>query len=826
MMHPRLSLRRGPSTHRAIGRSSWLAPLAAVAAAALAGGAGLGCSGSQSQVVPHLPGDGADHTAPPRAGGHADDPWAGHDLLQPPRPAAPHPLALPQIERFTLRSGLPVLAITSDAAPTFFAQLAIKAGREDEPRDKVGLASFVASMMTHGVRGMSGDKLTAAMDKAGAQLSANASYEATLVTCHGPASSATPCLRAMADMASAPSFPAAAINDVRLELDASARQAHADPGQLANLHFQNALWGEGHVRGWPISEDSIGAITRADLMAWQRTWFKPNNAVLVVVSPQPRAALQRTLERNLGRWRGHVTGAVKTSSHPPPLTGLRIRLVDVPGLAQAQIRIGGFGVSHRDPDFFAATVVNQVLGGASSSSRLSRAMHAGFGDKVAVSTSFDRNLERGAFVAAAAAPADKAVAVARTMMAQIGKMSAEGPTDREVGGALVTLVGGYETRLESPQEIASAVLAAALHGLPPTYVRDFGVELGEVSGQAARASAARWLDGKNLVVVIAGDARRIEPQLKEAGFTYDKLSASDPVAKYQRDALAKKRAAPVDPRKAAAARAVLDAALAAKGGAARLRAVKTFSWKGKAELNLPGGKVQAQVEKRFVAPDKLRLDMTLSMNGQTLTITTVLDGNKGWAEETRGNQSRAMDFPPSEVEAGQGQIWRDQDFVLLRHREKGTRVELLDDVNIDGVPQRAVRLTSADGKHSVVLYIDKKSHHLRGMKYTEEGVSAEERYGDYQNQSGLSVAHSRTTKSAQTDLSTRVTQVKVNAPIDAAIFVKPKAAAPAAPAGGAPAKPPAGTLLPGGAPAPGGGKAPGKSGVHGAGLPRPHGPKK
>lgn len=815
-----------PSIRRSrprLGGASRLGAAAALAAmAALASGAG--CSGGQSQVVPHLPGDGADHTAPPRAGGHGDDPWAGHTLIQPPGPATPHPLSLPQVERFTLRSGLPVLAITSDTAPTFFAQLAIKAGRKDEPRDKVGLANFVASMMTRGVRGMSGDKLTATMEKAGAQLSANASYEATLVTCHGPASGANACLRAVADMASAPSFPAAAINDVRQELDAAARQAHADPGQLANLHFQNALWGEGHVRGWPISEDSIGAITRADLVAWQRAWFSPDNAVLVVVSPEPRAALQRTLERTLGRWRARRRHQAQSSSHAPPaLTGLRIRLVDVPGLAQAQIRIGGFGVSHRDPDFFAATVVNQILGGVGGPSRLARALHAAFGDQVAASTSFDRNLERGAFVAAAAAPADKAVAVARTMMAQIGKMSAEGPTDREVAGAVVTLVGGYETRLESPQQIASAVLAAALHGLPPTYVRDFGVELGEVSGQAARASAARWLDGKNLVVVIAGDARRIEPQLKEAGFTYDKLSRTDPVAKYQRDALAKKRAAPVDPRRAAAARALLDAALAAKGGAARLRAVKTFSWKGKAALNLPGGKVQAQVQKRFMAPDRLRLDMTLSMNGQTLTITTVLDGNKGWAQETRGGQSRAMDFPPGEVEAGHGQIWRDQDFVLLRHKEKGTRIEPQDDVNIDGVPQSAVRLTSADGKHSVVLYIDKKSHHLSGMKYTEEGVTAEERYSDYKKEGGLSVARHRTTKSAQTDLDTHVTEVKVNGPVDRSIFVKPATSAPASPA--APVKPPAGTVLPGGAPAPGG-KAPHKPGLHGAGLPRPHGTQK
>src|SRR5688500_8255652 len=166
----------------------------------------------------------------------------------------------------------------------------------------------------------------------------------------------------------------------------------------------------------------------------------------------------------------------------------------------------------------------------------------------------------------------------------------------------------------------------------------------------------------------------------EAGLKYDRVAAD--LGAGGGGGKVAEPAKPASPKAEAAARAVLEAALAAKGGADKLAAVKTLSWKGKATLNLPNGKVPAQVEKRFVAPDKLRLDMLIEMGGAKMSITTALAGDVGWAQERRPDGSRTIEFPRSEVEAGKAQIWRDQDFVLLRHREKGTTIAPLDDVDL------------------------------------------------------------------------------------------------------------------------------------------------
>ena len=753
---------------------------------ALAALATAACGAGQRDVVPHLPGDGDANTAQPKSGqeGAADDWWAGRTLIAPPPAAAPAPLPMPPIQRFALKNGLTVIAVESTDAPTVQVQLAVKGGRQSEPRDKVGLSSFVASMLTRGARGRSEAQLTAALEQVGAQLTSNASYETLIINCHAPAAGRGTCLDSMAGMAIAPSFPAAAVAEVRKQLSGAARQSRMDPTQLTNLQFQNALWGEENGRGWAMSEKSIAAIQRADLVAWHKGQFTPKNAVLLVVGP-PAAQAKAAVERSFGGWQGPAP----RPPAPPPvpqLRGLKIRLVDAPGLAQAHVRVGRTGLAHRDADFAAASVVNHVLGGGDSS-RISRAVRKGFAGRAAASSSFDRNLDIGAFVAAGVASPPEAVALMRVLIDQITAMASDGPSASEVKAAITELSGGYQTRLESTGEIGSALLAAELHGFDAAYVRDFGITVGKVTAGAARSSAARWLDGKNLVVVVTGNAQVIEPQLMEAGLKYDRVAADLGGAAGSGAGTVAEQTKPASPKAEAAARAVLEAALTAKGGADKVAAVKTLSWKGKATLNLPNGKVPAQVEKRFVAPDKLRLDMLIEMGGAKMSITTALAGDVGWAQERRPDGSRTIEFPASEVQAGKAQIWRDQDFVLLRHREKGTTVAPLDDVELAGSKHHAIRVTAADGK-SVVLLIDKKTKRLGGMTYEEQGVSAEEQFGNYKAVSGVQVAQSRKTKSAQVDLDTTVTDIKVNVPIDVAIYKKPADAKP--PAGKKPPPPP------------------------------------
>lgn len=726
----------------------------------------VACGGTRAtETIPSLPGDGNRNTARPVAHRDAkgDGPWADESkLIKVPDTGPAQPLELPESERLQLKNGLVVILVPSKAAPAVSFQLAVRAGREHVSRDKVGVARLAALALAHGTRSRSAKAIQKTLETAGANLDASASYEAALLSCDTGTDSASTCLDLLADITINPTFPAAEVAALEKDVKESVRRRIRDGAKLADAHLQNLLWGAGHPRGWPASERTIGAISRADLVAWHRRWYHPNNAVLAVAGDFDAAALKKRIERSFGRWARARLPETKVPA-APDLSGISIRLIDKPDQEGADIRVGRFGVGHRDPAFFAATLVNQVLGGGPGS-RLARAA-----DGAAVRSQLDRNLHPGALVVSAAAKTDDAVATIRSIRDAMSELASSGPSAAEVAAAGIEVAGEYATHLRSSADVAGALLAAELHGLPAQYVERYPVKARGVSVAQATAAAKSLLRPDRLAVVVVGPARRIAKQLDAAGWKYEVLGFVDPVGSWERDAAKTE------------ARKILDDALAAKGGAKLLSKLRTFHWKGKATLaQRNGGSTTAAVEKRYKAPGRLRLDMDLKdAGGNQVKLVTVMTGNAGWAQRVMGGKSQSVEFPQAEVQAGKSQIWRDQDLVLLRHRDKGTKVVLVDELEVSGAPSYAVRITSADNKNTVVLYIDKKTKLLRGMTYQERTpqgrpLVTEERYSDYRSVSGLKMAHRRTTKSAQLDLTTKLDWVKINVPIDDGLFVKPK----------------------------------------------------
>lgn len=731
---------------------------AVIAALALAG-----CGGSQViDVVPTLPGTGDANTdrpvAPrPEEPDQAAGPWADASKLIPiPEPQPARPLSLPEIEEVELPNGLTVVMVPDATAPVVSFQVAVRAGRQLAPRDKVGLARLSAIMLAKGTRSRSAAALADQIETAGGTISADASYEATLVSCNILSLKTRICIDLLADMITAPTFPASELEKAKAELKANVAQRIESGSQLSADHFQNQLWGD-HPRGWPLSVRTVSAITRNDVVAWHRKYFVPGNTILAVAGNFEPKALRAKLSARFGRW-AKRSAPKATAPETPALSGIKIRLVDKPDQKRADLRVGRIGIGHLDPAFFPAVVANHIFGGATGS-RLDLALEAD------VLSQIDRNLATGSVVVSAATTPDAVVATIRTIRAQMASFAKGGPTEDELVRAGQQLAGGYAVRFQSATDIAGAILAARLHGLGADYVKGYPVSVRSVTAARVQQAAARLFGGDDLAVVIVGPAKVIGRQLKSAGWSFETVRFVDPIAPWEREGLEK------------VARKILDDALAAKGGASKLSKLKSFYWSGTAALRQAQGNMSAAVTKRYKAPSRLRLDMDIKAAG--VKLVTVMAGNTGWAQQVTKEGKRAIDFPKAEVEAGKAQIWRDQDLVLLRHREPRASVVLVDETKVDGKPTSAVRVTSPDNKYSVVLLIDKASKLLVGMSYQERApngqmLRTEERYSDYRKVGGIQIAHKRTTRSAQIDLTTTLSKVELNKPIDDKLFIKPR----------------------------------------------------
>jgi zinc protease len=733
-------------------------------------------------AIPKLPGDGDANVAKPPATptkSAEDDPWVGKtDLITPPAPKKPAKVELPKLEEFKLSNGLTVFVIVTDRLPVVSMQLAVRAGRMQEPRARLGVAEATADMLVKGTKRRNAVALAKSIDFVGGTISADATFEASLLSCSVLAKDLKTCMELVPEMVTQPSFPDEELAKVKQSMVGSVRQRLDDAATLASAHVQNLLWGDNHIRGWLNSEASVDALHRDDLVAWHKTWFVPNNALLVVSGAVDPKKLKGELESAFGGWKKAAVPPVP-SYKEPGLSGIRIRLVDKPDQTQTHIRIGQFGIKHDDPRFFDTLVWNHVLGSGDFTSRFMKVVRVNGGKVYGAGSSFDRNVDRGSYVVSTFTRNSEAVATAKLLIGEIAKMAQEGPTQQEVDTAIANIAGGYGMRFQAASDLGASLIAAELHGFGVEYLQNYPIAVGGVDAASAKRAAAEILNPRDYVVVLVGAAKDLEPQLKKEGWRYEKVSYTDAITQET-----KAPEAPVDAKSVKAARDLVDAALAAKGGKAKIEALKGLRMTAKGTTTVPGPKgpvpLPVEIERILVIPDKMRIDANIHAPGQDLKVIVSVNGKTGWqSQPDQSGKNQVVDLKPEDLGTVDFERWREPELILLKAADPKAKIVPAPDENIDGKPQSVVRIGAPIADLDVALYFDKKTKLLTRMAYSDldqKGTkhTQTDDFADYRDVSGIKVAYKRvsTTQGRVTQL--ELGKVELDPKIDDSAFAKPK----------------------------------------------------
>lgn len=730
---------------------------------------------------PTLPGEGNEHTAKPpevapKKGG--DDPWANAKLLPTQKPVPQPAVVVPAIDTFKLANGLTVLAVENHRLPIVSMQLAVRAGRAQEPRARLGVSEMAADTIVKGTTKRDAAALARAVDAASGTLGVEATFEATLLTCVTMQRASGMCLDVLPDLVENPTFPIKEVDAVRDKLMAGIRSRGEDAATMASLHVQNLLWGNDHVRGWINDEQSISSLRRDDLVTWHKTWFVPGNATLVVTGDVDKKKLKAELERAFGGWK--KAPVPPSPTYPEPgLSGSRIRIVDRPGATQTQIRIAQFGIAHDDKRFYDTLVWNGVLGGGSAS-RLGKAVREASkeGRSYAASSSFDRNIDKGTFMVSGFARTTEALAITKVMLGEIAKMHADGPSEAEANAAVANLAGGYAMRFQTMQDLGSAVLSASLHGYGRDYLAAYPVEVGKVTAASARAAASAILDPKAYVLVLVGDAKDLEPQLQREGWHYEKVSISAPVTQPL-----PQQPQQVDPKAIEATKKVIADALAVKGGKAKLAAIKTIRWEATGTTAVGPQSVPVKIERTFVVPDKIRIDAELTLpNPQHTKVPVIVsvDGTKGWqlGPNQQTGKSDLVDIAPQDVAPIEFERWREPELILVKAADPKSVVKPEPDEDINGRPHFVFELESPFNGLGVSVYIDKGTKLVTRISYTDGKITNVDEFANYKAVSGIQIAHHRVQSAGGRVTTLDLTKYELDAPVPADKFAKPAAPPP------------------------------------------------
>ena len=417
------------------------------------------------------------------------------------------------IERWVLASGAEVYLVPSPAIPMLDVQIDFDAGSRRDPPAQAGLAGLMAAMSAKGV--LAGGPAEPALDEnalseawadLGASFGASAGGDRlsfSLRTLSYP-----DLLERAAQLAARqlgqPAFPDAVWQSERERLKASLREANTRPATLAARAYNRAVYGS-HAYGQELTEATLAAIGVADMQALQRTLLPCRARVtLVGAVTRPQAdALARTL---LARLPSGPAGGCPPLAPVPEVAALtqptEQRIVF--DSAQAHVLFGQPGFTRADPDFFALTVGNYVLGGGGFVSRLTTEVREKRGLTYSVYSYFSPGLHAGAFTVGLQTRPDQAAAALQLARDVVARFVAEGPTEVELRAAKDNLVGGFALRIDTNRKLLDNVANIAAHRLPLDYLDTWTQQVEQVTVAQVRAAFARKLQPARMATVVLG----------------------------------------------------------------------------------------------------------------------------------------------------------------------------------------------------------------------------------------------------------------------------------------------------------------------------------
>ena len=433
----------------------------------------------------------------------------------PPRLGAAPAVTPPVPVQRQLANGMKVLYVRQPELPVVSAALVVRgAGTTEDPSTLPGLASFTASMLDEGAAGKSALQIADALDLLGASLSTGANWDAATANLYVLKKNFPAALGILADVVLRPDFNPSDLQRVRDERITNLTRAKDEPTAIAGNAFASLVYGARHPYGRFATVEATRTLDRDRVTAFHHAAYRPENATLILVGDVDPAALQPAVERAFGAWR--ATGAAPTlegSLDAPQIGTTTIYLVDKPGAAQSEIRIGHPGVARNTPDYFALQVLNTLLGGAFTS-RLNQNLRETHGWTYGARSGFSMRQGAGPFTAQAGVVTAKTDSSLVEFFKELNRIRTEPIPAEELEKAKRYLALSFPQSLETTQDVTGNLASLVTYGIDPSWLGSYVQGVMAVSADDVRRAADRYVRPGNSVVVVVGDRSKIEAGIR------------------------------------------------------------------------------------------------------------------------------------------------------------------------------------------------------------------------------------------------------------------------------------------------------------------------
>ena len=431
----------------------------------------------------------------------------------PPAPEQPRNFTLPAKQQFTLPNGMKVTMVPFGAIPKVDVQLVVRAGNVDERADQIWLADMMSDMMREGTAKRTASQINTAAASMGGTINTGVGSDETTVSASALSEHAGEIVRMVAEVALQPAFPESEFARIKQNRLRTLALSKAQPQTIATEKFYNVMFPD-HAYGrlFP-TETMIQNYTIQQVKDFYNANFKASRAHLFIAGQFDANAIQRVVREAFSSW---TTGTPLAPPLAKPVARKAIYIIDRPGAVQSTIYMGAPTIDPSHPDYRAMQLTNTLLGGAFGS-RITKNLREDKGYTYSPFSQISSRYRNAYWAEVADVTTAVTGASLKEIFAEIDKLQATPPSAEELDRIKNIMVGGYVMNGSTRGGVIGLLRSLNLHGLPESYASDYVKQVYAVTPADVTRMAQKYIDDQNFAIVIVGDRKVIEEQVKPYG---------------------------------------------------------------------------------------------------------------------------------------------------------------------------------------------------------------------------------------------------------------------------------------------------------------------
>jgi len=422
---------------------------------------------------------------------------------------------LPQASEHKLANGMTVLILEQHKLPTIALELDMEPGAIADPTP--GMAKFTAEMLREGTAKRTSSAIAAAADEIGAQLNSEADFGGSDSTIRiaGLTDSTETLFDLLSDIVMHPSFPADELEKYKKRQLGDLEDEMSRPYFLANEEFHKALYGDTNYAVTAPTPSQIQTVTSEMLAGYHHKYYVPGNAVLGIVGDVNTDDIMKLVEKYFGEWPKTAPPEVKLAEVPPPQPK-KVVLVDRPGSVQTNIVAGNLAIKRNDPDYFALTVMDRVVGGGPSA-RLFLNLREVHGYTYGAYSNANTDVYRGYWNANTEVRTAVTDGSLHELFNEFNRIRTEPVAAAELDEAKRALVASFALSLEDQLQLLGDALEVHHFGLPADYWDKYPEHIAGIDAAAVLAAGKKYVDVDHMQIICVGDAKQIKDAVAKYG---------------------------------------------------------------------------------------------------------------------------------------------------------------------------------------------------------------------------------------------------------------------------------------------------------------------